>query len=323
MPLDPSSLTDVHERVVRTLDWNLLRVYIAIVHHGGISRAAEQVHLSQPAVSQSLKRLEGHLGLRLIERSARKFEVTDAGRSVYAKALEIYNQISRLSETTTDQNRIVGTVRLLFASRLKSYALDDLLKQFASRHPAVTLRIDVHSSSDIQVMIQQGVACAGFCLLRGTPSDLKAELFMSQRFGLYCGPSHPFFGRADLKPSAFRTQDFITFPSDQIGGVLSPLAIYREQHIYEGRVVATSFSLDEIIRLTEIGIGIGLMPRHIAAELVKEGRLWTLPPERGIGPIDIHLIWNSSSDLSPAESAFVRFANDYVSQIPVKDRVGR
>ncbi len=323
MPLDPNSMLDVHERVVRTLDWNLLRVYIAIVHHGGISRAAERIHLSQPAVSQSLKRLESHLGLRLIERNARKFEITDAGKSVYVKALEIYNQVSRLGETATDQDQVIGTVRLLFASRLKSYALDDLLKQFVNRFPAVILRIDVHQSSDIQVMIQQGVACAGFCLLRGTPSDLKTELFMSQRFGLYCGPSHPFFGRTDLKPSAFRTQDFITFPSDQIGGVLSPLAVYREQHIYEGRVVATSFSLDEIIRLTEIGIGIGLMPRHIAAELVKEGRLWALPPERGIGPIDIHLIWSASSDLSAAEAAFVGFANDYISQIPIKERVSR
>ena len=314
-------LTDPQERMVRNLDWNLLRVYIAIVHHGGISRAAERVHLSQPAVSQSLKRLESHLGIRLIERNARKFDVTDAGRSVFAKALEIHNQISRLSTIGAEtQTRLVGPVRILFASRLKSKGLDDMLRRFMTDHPGVTLRIDIHSSVDIQIMIQQGLACAGFCLLRGDAVELHSELFFSQRFGLYCGPTHPFFGRPDLRPSAFRNQDFITFPSDQIGGVLSPLAIYREQHIYEGRVVATSFSLDEIIRLTELGIGIGLMPRHIAKELVGEGRLWGLPPQRGIGPIDIHLVWNASTDLNLAETAFVRFAREYIAQVPLKDR---
>lgn len=322
MSFNDSDSRSLHERLARTLDWNLLRTYIAIVHYGGISRAAEQIYLSQPAVSQSLKRLESHLDLKLVTRNARKFEVTEAGRVVYAKALEIHNQISHMGDVAAkEKGRLSGSIRILFASRLKSHLLDELLRQFMTQFPDITFRIDVEPSIEIQAMIQQGTACAGFCLLRGTPEDLRSELYFSQRFCLYCGKSHPFFGRSDLKPSDLREQDFITFPSDQIGGVLSPLAIYREQHIYEGRVVATSFNLDEIIRITELGRGVGLLPKHIASALVEEGRLWRLPPHKGIGPIDIHLVWNASTDLSEAESAFVEFSRDYIANIPVKNRV--
>lgn len=317
-----NSIVDLHEKMARHLDWNLLRTFIAIVHYGGISRAAEQIYLSQPAVSQSLKRLEAHLDIRLIERNARKFEITEAGQLLYAKAIEIHNQISRLGEVASkSQGNVSGNIRILFASRLKSNDLDNMLTQFMSSHPDVTLRIDVMASSEIQSLIQQGLACAGFCLLRSTPEDLETELFFSQRFGLYCGPSHLYFGRSDLRPSALKNQDFITFPSDQIGGVLSPLAIYREQHVFEGRVVATSFSLDEIIRLTELGIGIGLLPKHIAHDFVEAGKLWRLPPHKGIGPINIHLVWNPSTDLSDAELAFINFANAYIANVPIKERI--
>ena len=92
------SKRDVHQRLARHLDWNLLRTFIAVVECGGFSKAAEHIHLTQPAVSHALKRLEQSLGLKLIDRNARRFEVTDAGKIVYAKAIEIHSQISRLAE---------------------------------------------------------------------------------------------------------------------------------------------------------------------------------------------------------------------------------
>ncbi len=302
---------DLHERLARQLDWNLLRTFIAIVQYGGISRAAEHIHVTQPAVSHALKRLEGQLDCKLIERTARRFEVTQAGRLIYERAVDIHNQISRLGEVSSaDSKEVFGHLRLLFASRLKSKELDSLLREFHASYPGITLRIDVLPSVEIQALVQQGSASAGFCLLRGKPTDLKTKRFMRQSFGLYCGKEHKFFGRTDLSAKDLRHQDFITYPSDQMGGVLSPLTVYREQHIYEGRVVATSYSLDELIRLAELGIGVGLLPMHIASEFVEAGRLWHLPPDKGIGPIDVHLIWNPSTQMREAEKIFLEFALD-------------
>lgn len=301
--------TGLHERLARQLDWNLLRTFIAIVQYGGISRAAEHVHLTQPAVSHALKRLETQLRCKLIDRSARRFEITQAGRLIYTRAVEIHNQIAGLQDIYgTAKEDIFGHIRLLFASRLKSSDLDNLIADFHTEYPMVTLRIDVMPSFEIQALIQQGMASFGFCLLRDDLPNLSSRRFMRQQFGLYCGHSHGLFGKREITPDDLKYEDFVTFPSDQVGGVLSPLMIYREQHNYQGRIVATSWNLDEIIRLVEVGIGIGLVPMHVASELVDANRLRQLPPVEGIGPIDVHLIWNRSTHLREAEAAFLSLA---------------
>lgn len=306
---------DVHQRLARHLDWNLLRTFIAVVECGGFSKAAEHVHLTQPAISHAVKRLEQSLGLKLIERNARRFDVTDAGKVVYAKAVDIHSQISRLAEVPlSGDEQIYGHLRLLFASRLQSAALNSLLREFHLKYPEITLSVDVLSSAEIQSRIERGLGTAGLCLLRDSPKRLRSVPIISQRYGLYCGPSHKLLQRSGLAAVDLRHEDFITFPSDQIGGVLSPLAIFREQHLYRGRVVATSNSLDEIIRLTEIGIGIGLVPMHIASDFVQEDRLFALPPLDGISPIDIHFIWNSEVNMTKAEDLFINYALKFLSK---------
>lgn len=300
--------TELHasERLPRQLDWNLLRTFMAVVEARSISRASETLLLSQSAVSQAIKRLEQTLGVTLIERTARKFEVTSAGKSVYEKAQEIYRAVAGLAPLATDQaTGLVGNVRLLLASRIKSSLLDSVLHDFHQKNPAVALRIDVMPSSEIRTQVRQGAASAGLCLLRGKTDLLKSELFLRQRFGLYCGRSHKLFGCSKLTEDALLTQDFITYPSDQIGGVLSPLAVYREQHVFEGRVCATSNNLDEICRMTVLGLGVGLLPMHVAKEYEQKGDLWRLPPHTGIGPIDIHLIWRPHSEVSRADLALI------------------
>lgn len=312
---------DLHEKFARSLDWNLLRTFIAIVQYGGISKAAERIYLSQPAVSQALQRLEAHLDLNLIVRDARRFEITEAGEVVYAKAIEIHNQVSRLGYVRSpDHRELTGHLRLMLASRLESKVLDQIIEQFVDQNPAISVSLDVASSSDIIAMIHQGTACAGFCLMRNRSAELESELILRQKFGIYCGKSHRFFGRTSVHSSALAKSNFITFASDQIGGELSPLAIYREQHVFEGRVIATSNNLDEIIRLTRLGIGLGLLPMHVAQSHGEEGRLWRLPPHRGIGPIDIHLVWNPATEFSEVERAFLHFARSHLKKIPLNER---
>src|SRR6056297_2690088 len=295
------------DNLPRQLDWNLLRTYISIVEAGGISKASEGLLLTQSAVSQALKRLEENLGMTLIERDARRFRVTSAGKIVYDKAQEIHNSISRLGHLTSEQvPGLEGHVRVLLASRLESEMLDEVLRDFHTSNPGVTLSVDTVPSAEIRAQVRQGAAGVGLCLLRGRTRGLKSELFLRQRFGLYCGKPHQLFGQTNLKPDALIDQDFITYPSDQIGGVLSPLAIYREKHTFQGRVRATSTNLDEILRMTRLGLGVGLLPIHIADRFEQGGALWRLPPYNGIGPIDIHLIWNPATEHSDAEAALIR-----------------
>lgn len=76
------------ERLVWELDWNLLRTFVVIAEVKSITRAAEQLKLKQPSVSNALKRLEDRVGRRLVERDATRFELTEVGKLLYEQSIE-------------------------------------------------------------------------------------------------------------------------------------------------------------------------------------------------------------------------------------------
>lgn len=309
------------ERLGQHLDWNLLRTFMVIVQEQGLTRAASRLGLTQPAVSQALKRLEDQLGRRLIDRGQGRFRVTEAGAVIYAEVLEIYGNISRFGVLVREiREEISGHVRILLASRIQSPLFDTLLERFHASHPLVTFRLDVMASADIHTAVQQKTASLGICLMREPPPLVAHTLFARQRFRFYCGPRHPLFGRRDLNLSDLRSERFVSFTSDQIGGVLSPLAVFRAQEGMESRVVGASVNLDEVRRMIVAGLGIGPLPEHVAERDVRDGLLWPLPPEEGVAPVDLHLLWNPAAKLNRAERAFIEACKAALDTIPLERR---
>lgn len=312
------------DRLGQHLDWNLLRTFMAIVQEQGVTRAATRLGLTQPAVSQALKRLEDQLGRRLIERGAGRFRVTEAGEVIYAEVLEIYGNISRFGVLVREiREEISGHVRVLLASRIESPLFDAILEHFHATHPQVTFRLDVMASADVHVAIQQKTGTLGLCLMREPPPYVEHTLFARQIFRFYCGPRHPLFGRSDLSLGDLRGAGFVSFTSDQIGGVLSPLTVFRAQEGMESRIVGASVNLDEVRRMIVAGLGIGPLPRHVADRDVREGRLWPLPPEDGVAPVDLHLLWNPAAKLNRAERAFIDICRAATEAIPLDRRFDR
>lgn len=90
----PENRRDVHPLLNDRLDWNLLRTFRVIGQELSISRAAARLHLTQPAISQALKRLEEQLDCQLIARRGPRFVLTEAGEQIFAIAGEMYGQVA-------------------------------------------------------------------------------------------------------------------------------------------------------------------------------------------------------------------------------------
>ncbi|MFK3792011.1 MAG: LysR family transcriptional regulator [Pseudomonas piscis] len=288
------------------LDWNLLRTFRVIGQELSISRAAARLHLTQPAVSQALKRLEEQLGRQLIARRGPRFALTEVGEQIFALAGEIYGQVSQVGSVLEQPaDEVIGKVRLLIISRICNERFDQFLADFHRQHPRVDLEVDVMRSSDIVSALQEKTATLGLSLNRRPQPRLEQRLFLRQRYAFFCGKHHPLFGRADVAEGDLQRENFVSFTSDQIGGMLSPLTIFRDQQGFSGRIVASSPSLEEVRRLVIAGFGIGCLPEHVVAADVDSGLLWRLPPHEGIADVDIHLLWNREQRLSRAEALFL------------------
>lgn len=302
----PELRRDVHPLLNDRLDWNLLRTFRVIGQELSISRAAARLHLTQPAISQALKRLEEQLDCQLIVRRGPRFVLTEAGEQIFAIAGEMYGQVSQMSNALQKPgDEVIGKVRLLTISRINSDLFDDFLAGFHREHPRVGLDVEVMRSSDIVAALLEKTATLGLSLNRRPQPRLEQHLFLRQRYAFFCGRHHPLFGRSALAEGDLQSENFVSFTSDQIGGMLSPLTIFRDQQGFSGRIVASSSSLEEVRRLVIAGFGLGCLPIHVVADDVKNGLLWRLPPDEGIADVDIYLLWNREQKMSRAERVFI------------------
>jgi DNA-binding transcriptional LysR family regulator len=225
---------------------------------------------------------------------------------IFALAGEMYGHVSQVSNTLQmPGDEVIGKVRLLMISRIVSASFDNFLTQFHRNHPRVDLEVDVMRSSDIVSALLEKTATLGLSLNRRLQPRLEQRLFQRQRYVFFCGRNHPLYGRTDLTQSDVQQENFVSFTSDQIGGMLSPLTIFRDQQGFSGRIVASSSSLEEIRRLVIAGIGLGCLPEHVVVEDVANGLLWRVPPLEGVADVDIHLLWNREQRMSRAETVFI------------------
>src|SRR5258708_21803692 len=238
--VEGDSMTQLRADVTRflndRLDWNLLRTFLVIMQERSVSRAAARLHLTQPAVSQALKRLEDTLGRDLIQRRGPPFEPARAGEEVYRIASDIYGHMSRLETELDDRSDdITGSIRLLSVSRIDSGVYDEFLAEFHKTYPRVDLQIEVMRSSDIISSLLQKTATAGLGLCRTPVDKLEQRCFLRQRYALFCGRHHRLFGRHALSIDQLLAENFVSFTSDQIGDSLSPLTVFRDQRGFTGR----------------------------------------------------------------------------------------
>lgn len=295
-------MSQTHDR----LDWNLLRTFLVIVQEGSISRAAVRLHLSQPAVSLALKRLEERLGESLITRNGTNFILSSAGELVYHESLAIYGSIARLSFAVQDiPQDLSGVVRLAIVSGVNSEILDKVLSKFHSDHPRVTFDISTGSSSDVQHALLHYQAAVGISLRHKDVPGLSHATLLDQRYFLYCGQCHPLFGQQNLRVADLCHEKFVSFASEQLDGVLAPLALFRAQQALEGPVTGISSSLHEVKRMIRCGFGIGALPEHVVSDETTAGHLWKLPPYEGIAQITLYLMWNETLKINKAEEAFL------------------
>ena len=297
------------------LDWNLLRTFLAIAREKSVSRAAVRLHLTQPAVSQALRRLEEQLNLRLVDRHGPRIAVTQAGIEVQKIAEDIYGTISRLTRADVDADHdISGTVRIAMVSGVDFPAYDDFLAEFHRDFPRIEFESQVMRSADVVNSLQQKASTIGLTPRRALPKRIDGRIFQRERYALFCGRHHPLFDRDDIRLDELTGQPFVSFSGDKLGDHMSLLTIFRDEMGLTGPVIATSANMAEVRRFIFSGFGIGCMPEHIVRNEVAQGQFRQLPPDGGVADVDIHFLWAEDRRLSAAESAFVDALNAFLDE---------
>lgn len=285
------------------MDIKQLSYFIAIVEEGNISAAAKKLHMAQPPLSNQLKLLEEELGVKLIERGARKVSLTDVGEILYKRAKHIV-ELTNATVTEIDdfEKGIQGTLRLGTISSSGTALLNNRIIDFNKKYPQVKFEIHEGNTYELIDMLNSGIIEVG--VVR-TP-------FNSQKFGcVYLAPE-PMI--------AVMSKDY---DIGQSGNTIhlkdlekKPLIIYRRfekmllSEFQTREIEPNIFCINDDARTTLLwaraGLGVGIVPKSAVSFEFSKNITYKIIMEESL-KTKIGAIWMKERYLSTSAKCFLEF----------------
>lgn len=168
-----------------------LKTFVAVAQQLSFSAAARQLHLTQPAISEQIKQLEGHVGLPLFEKLGKRIHLTRAGVQMLHHSQSIIGEFDRAEQAMTDL-REQGQKRLKVGLiTTGSYLLPHLLAEFVQQHEGVELEMSVHNRERLLQMLEANQIDLALMVGATRPPSLQAQPFAPHPFVMVASPRHP------------------------------------------------------------------------------------------------------------------------------------
>jgi len=291
--------------LLRRVTVRQLQIFAAAAHHQSLARAAEELHLTQPAISMQIKQLEDIVGLALFERVGRNSALTSVGKELLQHAESILSSLKDAEDSLAAIRAVrKGEITIATVSTAKYY-VPQLIARFRDSHPWVGIDIEVgNRDSIIQLLRRNQVDVA----IMGQPPlelDAVSEPFAPHPHGIIAAPNHPL---ARLKTVAPQRLSGATFLAREPGsGTRSVMEKFIAKHHLQISL-GTMFTSNESIKQSVMaGMGLGFVSLHILP-LELQARQLVVLHVRGTPVMRTwHIVYRRSKKLSPATQAFKDF----------------
>jgi len=240
-----------------------LRYFLAVAEELNFTRAAGRLGISQPPLTQQVKALEAELGVALLDRSAYRIELTDAGRIFAAEAARILGDArSAVQAARRAATGATGRVRVGFMESASFNSLvTSSLRSFRSGYPAVEVSLEEHPSTELIEALREGRLDAAFVrpplpVQRGLTLDLleREPLVVAVPTG------HPLAGRAQVDLGALAGETFILYPRAVRPGLADTVIAACEAAGFTPKVGQYAPQLSSTINLVAASLGISIVP---------------------------------------------------------------
>jgi DNA-binding transcriptional LysR family regulator len=250
-----------------------LRSLLRILEAGSFRQAADELHLSQPALSESLKALERELGAQLLERSRSGVRLTDVGREVLPYIRTIVEAETALkSEVEGHQGLVRGSIRIASTNAGTNTILPSVLRSFHARFPDVRVQVTEAGSLQIEEKIRDGQYDLGLVVNRSERDSFSSSIVAQPLLAsplIVCVPSdHPFAQHDTVGVEDVARQPLILFPSGYFMHDLT-LQLLADRQL---NVVFYSDNTDSVKRMIAGRIGITILPEFsVYPDLTRDG----------------------------------------------------
>jgi DNA-binding transcriptional LysR family regulator len=285
-----------------------LRTFRAVARLNSFTRAAEELHLTQPAVSAQIVGLENALRVKLFDRIGRGIALTPAGQLVLATAGDVLQHLDELRQSLDDLEGLRrGRLRLGASLVVGVYLLPEVLGAFKKEHPQIDLALRIEYAHHIVDLIMSNELDLGI-IGEGAPltdERLALKPLLGDELVVITPARHRWAGRDTISPTALTEEPFII-----------PARDFATSEIIQQRLTAAGLKLKPSLELgnieavkkaVEAGLGISIVSRCAIQHELEDGRLQRfrvhgVPLER-----QFFYCWRNGRRLSKAAQAFVEF----------------
>ncbi|MFJ8541890.1 LysR family transcriptional regulator [Streptomyces sp. NPDC093586] len=291
------------------VDSRLLRCFVAVAEEGTLTRAAERLFVSQPALTKQIKQLEARLGVRLFTRSRTGMALTEPGRVLAERVpalLARWDQVLR--ETRSAAGRAAHVLRVGFMASAANEATPRIIAEFTRRRPG--WRVDMRQASWSHPTAGLADGDVDVALLRlpfpGQDALRTAVLFTEPRW-VALPSGHPLAAREVIPFRDLWDEPFVAAPPES-GRWREYWLATGEREGHPVRVGAVTDQPDDWLSAIANGYGIALAPASAARFYARPGI--TYRPVSGVSPSQVGVAWARADDTHPVVQEFVRCCLD-------------
>jgi DNA-binding transcriptional LysR family regulator len=285
------------------MDLRQLRYFLAVADCGSFSEAARRLHIAQPAISTTVRKLENELELRLLHRGDNGVTRTAEGEALARHARRLLSQLADAELEMRELKGLTkGEVRVGLPSMLGSYYFPPLLMGFNHRYPDLKLTVVEAGARSLQQSILDGTLDLGVIVADEVPENLEARHFAREEMVACAAPDHPFASRGSISTEDLFDQDLVLFKTgyfhrefiDRIGQESG-----REPHVvFETNLIGLSKAI------VAQGFAVTTFLRRVVEDDPRLVAIAFDPPVF----LDVSMAWKQDGYLSQADRAFL----DYV-----------
>jgi len=252
-----------------------LKVFESVARHLSFSRAAEELHLTQPAVSMQVKQIEEQAGLPLTEMIGKKVFLTQAGEEVARQARLIAQQLREAGEAIDALKGVRGGTLSIGVISTAKYFTPGLLAEFRRRQPGIELKLGVYNRETVLRKLAENEI--DLAIMGQPPNDFPtvAEAFADHPLVIIAAPDHPLVAQKKITPTALNEETFLI--REPGSGTRATMERYFAEAGVVPRHRMELISNETLKQAVMAGLGLAFISAHTVRLECEVGRLTILP----------------------------------------------
>ena len=249
-----------------------LRIFAEVCQSGSVTKAAEQMHIAQPAVSRAIHELENEFSICLFERFHRRLALTSYGRKLYEQTLQMLASFDSLEQSFQEGNNY-GLLRVGASITIGNFLLPALALQFQKRYPSADLKVTISNSETLQDALSDNMLDLALIEDNIQRSHLLSNAFATDHLILVTPNAHPLLNLSEIRLSDIASYPLLMREKGSAGRNFIE-SIFAAHHmildpIWESR------STTALIRAVALGVGISILPERLVENVLQEGKVCT------------------------------------------------